>query len=145
MKGRLPGDTRVRIVRSGELRRKRGYVEATEKAEEPEGPVGRAVDRVRTVLFGRRLSSEQEHEERLGKVTGLAIFASDNISSSAYATEETMRALALAGAGALALTMPLTIAIVVILAIVVISYLQVIKAYPNGGGTGAGRSPVSAR
>ena len=135
MKGRLPGDTRVRIVRSGELRRKRGYVEATEKAEEPEGPVGRAVDRVRTVLFGRRLSSEQEHEERLGKVTGLAIFASDNISSSAYATEETMRALALAGAGALALTMPLTIAIVVILAIVVISYLQVIKAYPNGGGS----------
>ena len=87
------------------------------------------------MLFGRRLSSEQEHEERLGKVTGLAIFASDNISSSAYATEETMRALALAGAGALALTMPLTIAIVVILAIVVISYLQVIKAYPNGGGS----------
>jgi amino acid transporter len=46
-----------------------------------------------------------------------------------------MRALALAGAGALALTMPLTIAIVVILAIVVISYLQVIKAYPHGGGS----------
>src|SRR5713226_9597449 len=46
-----------------------------------------------------------------------------------------MRALALAGAGALALTMPLTIAIVVILAIVVTSYLQVIKAYPNGGGS----------
>jgi amino acid transporter len=135
VRGRLPGDTRVRIVRSGELRRKRGYVEATDKADEPEGPIGRALDRGRTILFGRRLSTEQEHEERLSKVTGLAIFASDNISSSAYATEETMRALALAGAGALALTMPLTIAIVVILAIVVISYLQVIKAYPNGGGS----------
>jgi len=135
VKGRLPGDTRVRIVRSGELRRKRGYVEATDKANEPEGPVGRALERGRTILFGRRLSTEQEHEERLSKVTGLAIFASDNISSSAYATEETMRALALAGAGALALTMPLTIAIVVILAIVVTSYLQVIKAYPNGGGS----------
>jgi amino acid transporter len=135
VKGRLPGDTRVRIVRSGELRRKRGYVEATDKSLEPEGPVGRAMERVRTVLFGRRLSSEEEGEERLSKVTGLAIFASDNISSSAYATEETMRALALAGAGALALTMPLTIAIVVILAIVVISYLQVIKAYPHGGGS----------
>jgi len=135
VKGRLPGDTRVRIVRSGELRRKHGYVEATDKANEPEGPVGRTVERARTILFGRRLSTEQEHEERLGKVTGLAIFASDNISSSAYATEETMRALALAGAGALALTMPLTIAIVVILAIVVTSYLQVIKAYPNGGGS----------
>ncbi len=97
--------------------------------------MGRGIERVRTILFGRRLSTEQENEERLSKVTGLAIFASDNISSSAYATEETMRALALAGAGALALTMPLTIAIVVILAIVVISYLQVIKAYPNGGGS----------
>lgn len=135
MKGRLPGDTRIRIVRSGELRRKHGYVEATDKSNEPEGPVGRAVERVRTVMFGRRLSTEQEGEERLSKITGLAIFASDNISSSAYATEETMRALALAGAGALALTMPLTIAIVVILAIVVISYLQVIKAYPHGGGS----------
>ncbi|HEY8830717.1 MAG TPA: amino acid permease, partial [Candidatus Limnocylindria bacterium] len=135
VKGRLPGDARVRIVRSGDLRRKRGYVEATDKALEPEGAAGRAIERVRSILFGRRLSSEQEHEERLSKVTGLAIFASDNISSSAYATEETMRALALAGAGALALTMPLTIAIVVILAIVVISYLQVIRAYPNGGGS----------
>ncbi|HEV2251547.1 MAG TPA: APC family permease [Candidatus Limnocylindria bacterium] len=134
-KGRLPGDTRVRIVRSSELRRRKGYVEATEEVFEPEGAFGRATEKVRTVLFGRRLSSEQEHEERLTKVTGLAIFASDNISSSAYATEATMHALALAGAGALALTMPLTVAIVVILAIVVISYLQVIKAYPNGGGS----------
>src|SRR5207244_4032000 len=83
----------------------------TDKSLEAEGTVGRALDRVRVVLFGRRLSTEQEHDERLSKVTGLAIFASDNISSSAYATEETMRALALAGAGALALTMPLTIAI----------------------------------
>ena len=135
VKGRLPGDSRVRIVRSGELRRKRGYVELTDKALEPESTVGRAIERARSILFGHRLSTEQEHEERLSKVTGLAIFASDNISSSAYATEETMRALALAGAGALALTMPLTIAIVVILAIVVISYMQVIKAYPNGGGS----------
>ncbi|HEY8807478.1 MAG TPA: APC family permease [Candidatus Limnocylindria bacterium] len=110
-------------------------METTDTAFEPEGPMGRGIERVRTILFGRRLSTEQENEERLSKVTGLAIFASDNISSSAYATEETMRALALAGAGALALTMPLTIAIVVILAIVVISYLQVIKAYPNGGGS----------
>lgn len=125
----------MRIVRSTELRRRRGYVEATEEVFEPESAIGRAAEKARTLLFGRRLSTEQEHEERLTKVTGLAIFASDNISSSAYATEETMRALALAGAGALALTMPLTIAIVVILAIVVISYLQVIKAYPHGGGS----------
>ena len=134
-RGRLPGDARVKVVRSREFRRKGGVVVATEEALEPEGVVARGLDRVRSIMFGRRLSTEQEHEERLTKVTGLAIFASDNISSSAYATEETMRALALAGAGALALTMPLTVAIVIILAIVVTSYLQVIKAYPQGGGS----------
>ena len=64
-----------------------------------------------------------------------SVFASDNISSSAYATEEIMRVLALAGAGALTLTLPITIAIVVVMAIVVLSYQQTIGAYPNGGGS----------
>src|SRR5262249_32617353 len=63
------------------------------------------------------------------------VFASDNISSSAYATEEIMRVLVLAGGGALALTMPITVAIVIVLAIVVTSYQQTIAAYPNGGGS----------
>src|SRR5204862_5029117 len=58
-----------------------------------------------------------------------------NISSSAYATEEVMRVLVLAGVGALFLAMPITVAVVVILAIVVVSYRQVIRAYPNGGGS----------
>ena len=88
VRGRLPGDARVRIVRSGDLRRKRGYVEATDKSFEAEGTVGQAIDRVRVVLFGRRLSSEQEHEERLSKVTGLALV----IASTPPATEtETVR------------------------------------------------------
>ena len=73
--------------------------------------------------------------ERLTKVKGLAVFASDNISSSAYATEEIMRVLVLAGAGALALTMPLSLGIVALLAVVATSYQQTIKAYPNGGGS----------
>jgi amino acid transporter len=133
-KGRLPGDARVKIVRSSEFRRRKGYVVATEEALEPHTPIGRVTDRIRGVLFGRRLRSEDEAEERVSKITGLAIFASDNISSSAYATEETMRTLVLAGASALALTMPITVAILLVLAIVVTSYLQVIRAYPNGGG-----------
>jgi amino acid transporter len=87
------------------------------------------------VLFGRPLSTADEASERLNVATGLPVFASDNISSSAYASEEIMRVLALAGAGALALTMPITLAIVVVLAIVVISYRQTIAAYPNGGGS----------
>jgi amino acid transporter len=86
-------------------------------------------------LFGRPLASAEEPHERLNVFKGLAVFASDNISSSAYATEEIMRVLVLAGAGALALTMPITILIVVVLAIVVISYQQTIRAYPNGGGS----------
>ncbi len=133
-KGRLPGDTRVKIVRSSEFRRRRGYVMATETALKAHTPLGRTLDRARGILFGHRLRTEEEAEERVSKVTGLAIFASDNISSSAYATEETMRTLALAGTAGLALTMPITIAILLVLAIVVTSYLQVIKAYPNGGG-----------
>ncbi len=90
---------------------------------------------IRRTLIGRRLATAEEEGERLSKKTGLPIMASDNISSSAYATEETMRVLALAGAGALALTMPITIAITVILVVVVLSYLQVIRAYPSGGGS----------
>jgi amino acid transporter len=134
-RGRRPGDRVIRIVRPREFKRTDGGFVATEDALQPSGSAERAWANVRRVLIGRRLASDQEHLERVSKKTGLAIFASDNISSSAYATEETMRVLALAGAGALALTMPLTIAIVVILAIVVLSYLQVIRAYPQGGGS----------
>ncbi|HEV8670005.1 MAG TPA: APC family permease [Candidatus Limnocylindria bacterium] len=126
----------MRIVRPREFKRTRGGFVATEEALEPGGRAARAWANVRRVLIGRRLATAEEHTERVSKKIGLAIFASDNISSSAYATEETMRVLALAGIGAVAaLTLPLTVAIVVVLAIVVLSYVQVIKAYPNGGGS----------
>jgi amino acid transporter len=135
-RGRRPGDRVVRIVRPPEFKRTTGGFVATEEALEPKGGVGRAWTNVRRMLIGRRLATTEEHTERVSKRIGLAIFASDNISSSAYATEETMRVLALAGVGAVAaLTLPLTIAIVVVLAIVVLSYVQVIKAYPSGGGS----------
>ena len=112
-----------------------GTLVAKPAASRPRTPTGRFFARTRRVLFGRPLSIHEEISERTGVVTGLALFASDNISSSAYATEEIMRVLVLAGAGALALTMPITVVIVVVLAIVVISYRQTIKAYPNGGGS----------
>jgi amino acid transporter len=86
-------------------------------------------------VVGRPLRSDDEPNERLGIPAALAIFASDNISSSAYATEEIMRVLILAGAGALMLTLPTTLAIIGVMAIVVTSYLQTIRAYPNGGGS----------
>jgi amino acid transporter len=135
VQGIRPGDRRVRIVRPRAFRRTdAGYV-ATEDALERTGGFGRIWSTFHRIAIGRRLASDEEEGQRLSKKVGLAIMASDNISSSAYATEETMRVLALAGASALALTMPISIAIAVILAIVVLSYLQVIRAYPSGGGS----------
>jgi amino acid transporter len=73
-------------------------------------------------------------EERLSKKKALAIFSSDAISSSAYATEEILRVLVIAGAGALLVSIQVSIAIALLLAVVSVSYRQVCRAYPNGGG-----------
>jgi amino acid transporter len=73
-------------------------------------------------------------EERLSKKKALAIFSSDAISSSAYATEEILRVLLIAGAGALLVSVEVAVAIAVLLAVVSVSYRQVCRAYPNGGG-----------
>jgi amino acid transporter len=135
--GKRPGDRVVRIVRpaGGDFRRHEGHYVATTNALAARGRFGRWVQATRRVLIGSRLTSEQEGSERLSKKTGLAIMASDNISSSAYATEEAMRVLALAGTAALALTMPIALAVCVVLAVVILSESRVIRAYPNGGGS----------
>ena len=73
-------------------------------------------------------------EERLSKKKALAIFSSDAISSSAYATEEILRVLLIAGASALLVSIQVSIAIALLLAVVSVSYRQVCRAYPNGGG-----------
>jgi len=138
LRGQKPGDRRVRVARvhepffrfSGE-----GSLVARPEASLPRTRSGRWLARARAVLFGAPLSTHDEVHERLGAIPGLSIFASDNISSSAYATEEIMRVLALAGAATLSLTMSITIGIVIVLAIVVTSYRQTIAAYPNGGGS----------
>jgi amino acid transporter len=138
LRGRRPGDRWLRVNRPHSLYfRYTGEhsLVAREAASTPRTPGGRAVARVRRIFFGRPLANSEEHAQRLSVATGLPVFASDNISSSAYASEEIMRVLMLAGAGALALTMPITIGIVLVLAIVVISYRQTISAYPNGGGS----------
>jgi amino acid transporter len=97
-------------------------------------PEGRLY-RVKNRLLGRPLATEQLAHERLGKPTALAVFASDNLSSSAYATEEILRVLIPAiGVAAFALVVPITIALLVVLAFLILSYLQTIKAYPTAGG-----------
>jgi amino acid transporter len=138
LSGRKPADRRVRVDRphSPYFRYTGpGTLVAREAASMPRTPLGRAFARARAILFGRPISLHEELSERLNVFIGLAVFASDNISSSAYATEEIMRVLVVAGAGALALTMPITIGIVVVLAIVVTSYQQTVAAYPHGGGS----------
>jgi len=89
---------------------------------------------VRSAMFGRPLSNYEDIDERLPKKKALAIFSSDAISSSAYATEEILRVLVLAGASALILSLPVAIAIAILLAIVATSYRQIGYAYPSGGG-----------
>lgn len=126
----------MRIVRPFEEHFQRtdeeGRLVATERTVLQRPGWTRSLRGLRTWLIGRPISTEHEEHERLTKVKGLAIFSSDNISSSAYGPEEIMRVLALAGAGALTLTLPLAALITVMLAVVTISYRQTIKAYPHG-------------
>ena len=85
-------------------------------------------------LIGRPLSTADAPHQTIGKRIGLAVFASDALSSTAYATQEIMVILAVAGTMAFGYVFPISIAIVVLMAIVTISYEQTIHAYPGGGG-----------
>ncbi len=135
--GRKPADRRVRVDRphapyfryTGP-----GQLVAKPAANVELTPSRRFYARTRAVIFGRPLSSEDELGERLSKTKALAIFSSDAISSSAYATEEILRVLVLAGASAVLLSVQVAVAISVLLAVVSLSYRQVCRAYPNGGG-----------
>ena len=93
--------------------------------------------RIKAKVVGKPLATERLVHERLGKPTALAVFASDNLSSSAYATEEILRVLLVGGGfGALAFArvVPITIALLAVLAVLLFSYRQTIKAYPQAGG-----------
>jgi amino acid transporter len=137
LQGRKPADRRVRVERPHAPYFRYmgpGQLVAKPAASLALTPGGRMVNRIRALIFGRPLSTEEEIGERLTKTKALAIFSSDAISSSAYATEEILRVLLLAGASALFLSLWVSIAITVLLAVVAVSYRQVCRAYPNGGG-----------
>src|SRR5262245_16618806 len=85
-------------------------------------------------LIGHPLSTADAPHQTIGKRIGLAVFASDALSSTAYATQEILGVLTVAGAVALGYVFPVSIAIVILLMIVTISYEQTIHAYPGGGG-----------
>ncbi|HET6665169.1 MAG TPA: APC family permease [Acidimicrobiales bacterium] len=91
---------------------------------------------VKRLLVGRPLASADEHHTRLVKVVALAVFASDAISSTAYATEEILHVLVpVAAADALEYLIPLSLIVMGLLLVVAFSYRQTIVAYPSGGGS----------
>ncbi|WP_445245746.1 APC family permease, partial [Microcoleus sp. OTE_8_concoct_300] len=93
-----------------------------------------AYSRLKRFLLGESLPTSASIHERLSNATGLAVLASDALSSVAYATQETLLVLLLAGSSSLSLSLPISGIIILLLAIVALSYRQTIKAYPNGGG-----------
>ena len=138
--GRKLGDKRIRVERHhAPYFRYTGPNQLTAKAaaNAPTTPMGRYGARIKEIFIGRPLSNTEELGERLSKKKALAIFSSDAISSSAYATEEILLAFILAGASGLAFqfSIPVSIAIAGLLGIVAFSYRQVCYAYPTGGGS----------
>lgn len=138
--GRRPGDRRIRVERhhapyfrwTGP-----GQLVAKPAASAPTTAAGRVAARLKRVLIGRPLHTGEELNERLPKKKALAIFSSDAISSSAYASEEIILAFVLVGAtgAALVYSLPVAVAIAALLGIVAFSYRQVCLAYPTGGGS----------
>ena len=95
-----------------------------------------AMYRFKRRLLGHPLPNDELEHQRLGKPTALAVFASDALSSTAYASEEIIRALIIGGVGmaAFRFVLPITAALVAVLFILMFSYRQTIKAYPSAGG-----------
>ncbi|GAB3598091.1 APC family permease [Microbacterium tumbae] len=89
---------------------------------------------VKRILLGEPISSEEGSEQLLPKRRALPIFASDALSSVAYAPQELVMILLIGGLTFLSFTPVVAVAVVVLLVVVVLSYRQLIKAYPSGGG-----------
>jgi amino acid transporter len=89
---------------------------------------------VKRLVVGAPMPLAQARHERLSKTVALAVFASDPLSSVAYATEEILLVLMLGGAAALSYSLPVAMGIGTLLAVVVVSYRQTVAAYPQGGG-----------
>ncbi len=135
VRGSKPGSHYVRVSRHPGFEHLGEHLIAREEVLAPTTPMGKFGDALRRVVIGPRIPTVREIHERVNVLKGLAVFASDNISSSAYASEAIMAVLALAGTGSLHLTLPITLVIVAVLAVVVTSYQQTCYAYPNGGGS----------
>jgi amino acid transporter len=97
----------------------------------------RAQRSLKRLLLGQPLATADEQHQRLGKPTALAVFASDAISSTAYASEEILLVLVPAAGLTVALDqlIPISLIVMVLLVLVITSYRQTMYAYPSGGGS----------
>ncbi|RMG26230.1 MAG: APC family permease [Armatimonadetes bacterium] len=89
---------------------------------------------IKRLLLGAPIATKHAHHQRLSKFLALPLFASDNISSVAYASEEILLMLILAGSASLKYGIYVALAVVILVLIVITSYTRTIYAYPQGGG-----------
>ena len=132
------GDTYIRTQQSHQHYFRKvgpGHFVAEEDSHRPAGLFAKAYRIFKKFMLGRPLETAEEIHQRLNKFKALAVFGSDAISSSAYATEAALVILMAAGNGALHISFYTAIATVILLAIVAFSYRQTVYAYPNGGGS----------
>lgn len=135
-KGTRPAEAIVRVRRPRAFKRVGpGYFVAKPEVIQPETELGRLSQRIRRFFIGAPLATQEESHQRLSKVQALAVFGSDAISSSAYATEASMFILLAAGSNALGASFGISLAVSLLLLVVSFSYRQTVKAYPRGGGT----------
>lgn len=135
--GTHPGDTyvRKRTPYRHLFRGTGGHLVATPESNTAESKLERALQNLKAAFIGTPLFSKDEIHERLTKVKALAVFGSDAISSSAYATQAALVVLMVAGNGALNISFYTALAIAVLLLMVSFSYRQTVYAYPHGGGS----------
>src|SRR2546428_4197741 len=110
-----------------------GYISATEIGSRPRGRLERLVHAKKGVVLGSPFATARIAEDCLTKLKALAIFSSDALSSSAYATEEILLILLLAGSTTRHYALPIAGVIALLIVIVTASYRQTIRAYPSGG------------
>lgn len=136
--GKRPGDLYVRHDRPYQHLFRRvgpGHFVALPASDRPAHPLEKGYRAVKRVLIGRPLETAEEVHQRLNKIKALAVFGSDAISSSAYATEAALVILMAAGNGALGISFYTALAIALLLSMVAFSYRQTVYAYPHGGGS----------
>jgi amino acid transporter len=111
------------------------YFIAMPESEIPEGRFQQAYYKFKRFIIGRPLRSIDETYQRLTNLKAIAVFGSDAISSSAYATEAAIVVLVAAGSTAIGVSFYISIAVAILLSMVAFSYRQTVHAYPQGGGT----------